>query len=130
MSDKSENKWSNCAVESEHQWRLKIGWIVCHVLTVIVNNIYAYFTLSLSTPQVYMIKERCGFSQINFFVEYFPHRLMFCFLPANFMSSTYTDKNNTFSRCTNKHSQLETFSQPYFNRIFSNCLSRNSPAGR
>ena len=33
-----------------------------------------------------------------------------------------------FSRCTNKHSQLETFSQPYFNRIFSNCLSHNSPA--
>ena len=27
-----------------------------------------------------------------------------------------------------KHSQLETFSQPYFNRIFSNCLSHNSPA--
>ena len=45
------------------------------------------------------------------------------FLPANLMSSTYTDKNNPFSRCTNKHSQLETFSQPCFNRIFSNCLS-------
>ena len=26
------------------------------------------------------------------------------------------------------HSHLETFSQPYFNRIFSNCLSHNSPA--
>ena len=51
-----------------------------------------------------------------------------CFFPANLMSSTYTDKNNTFSRCTNKHSQLETFSQPCFNRIFSNCLSHNSPA--
>ena len=33
-----------------------------------------------------------------------------------------------FSRCTNKHSQWETFSQPYFNRIFSNCLFHNSPA--
>ena len=31
--------------------------------SVIVNNIFAYFTLSLSTPQVYMIKERCWFSQ-------------------------------------------------------------------
>ena len=30
------------------------------------------------------------------------------------MSSTYTDKNNPFSRCTNKHSQLETFSQPCY----------------
>ena len=54
--------------------------------------------------------------------------LMFCFFPANLMSSTNTDKNNPFRRCTNKHSQLETFSQPYFNRIFSNCLSHNSPA--
>ena len=35
---------------------------------------------------------------------------MFCFFPANLMSSTCTDKNNPFSRCTNKHSQLETFS--------------------
>ena len=35
-----------------------------------------------------------------------------------------------FSRCTNKHSQLGTFSQPYFNRIFSNCLSHNSPVKR
>ena len=46
------------------------------------------------------------------------------------MASTYTDKNNPFSRCKNKHSQLETFSQPYFNKIFSNCLSQNSPAKR
>ena len=28
--------------------------------------------------------------------------------PANFMSSTYTDKNSPFSHCTNKHSQLES----------------------
>ena len=54
--------------------------------------------------------------------------LMFCFFPANLMSSTYTGKNNLFSRCTNKHSQLETFSQPYCKRIFSNSLSHNSPA--
>ena len=39
-------------------------------------------------------------------------RSRFCFFPANFMSSTYTDKKNPFSRCTNKHYQLETFSQP------------------
>ena len=44
------------------------------------------------------------------------------------MSSTYTDKNNPSSLCTNKHSQLETFSHPYFNRTFSNCLSHNSSA--
>ena len=31
------------------------------------------------------------------------------------------------SRCTNEHSQLETFSQR-FNRIFSNCFSHDSPA--
>ena len=52
----------------------------------------------------------------------------FCFFPANLMSSTYTDENSPFSHCTNKHSQLESFSQPYFSRIFSNCLSHDSPA--
>ena len=54
----------------------------------------------------------------------------FCFFPANFMSSTYTDKNNPFSRCTKRHSQFGIFSQPCFNRIFSTCLSHNSPAKR
>ena len=33
-----------------------------------------------------------------------------------------------FWRCTDKHSQFGTFSQPCFSRIFSNCLSHNSPA--
>ena len=37
-----------------------------------------------------------------------------------------TDKNDPFSLCANKHYQLETFSQPYFNRIFSICLSQQS----
>ena len=55
---------------------------------------------------------------------------LFCFFPSNLMSSTCTDKNNPFSRCTKKHSQLETFSQPCCNRIFSKCLSHNSPAKR
>ena len=66
------------------------------------------FQIALSTAQIYMIKER--FWYIG---------LMFCFFPANLMSSTYTDKNYPFSRCTNKHSQLETFSQPYFSWTFS-----------
>ena len=54
----------------------------------------------------------------------------FCFFLANFMSSTYTDKNNPFSRCTKRHSQFGIFSQPCFNRIFSNCLSHDSPTKR
>ena len=37
--------------------------------SVIVNNIFAYLALSLSASQVYMIQERCWFSQINFFVK-------------------------------------------------------------
>ena len=45
-----------------------------------------------------------------------------CFFPANFMSSTYTDKNNPFSRWTKRHSQFGIFSHPCFNRTFSNCL--------
>ena len=44
------------------------------------------------------------------------------------MSSINTDKKIPFSRSTNKHSRLETFSQQCCNSIFSNCLSHNSPA--
>ena len=93
------------------------------------NNIFAYFALSLSAFQVHMIQERCWFSQIDFFIEYFPHRIKILFLSSQFfMSSTYTDKNNPLSRCTKRHSQFGNFSQPCFNRIFSYCLSHNSPA--
>ena len=95
--------------------------------SVIVNNIFVYFTLSLSAAQVYMIQESCWFSQIDFFVQYFSHRIDILFLSSQF-DVIHTDKNNPFSRCTNNHSKLETFSQAYFKRIFSNCLSHNSPA--
>ena len=52
--------------------------------SVIVHNILAYFALTLSAAQVYMVKERCWFSQINFFIEYFPHRINIVFLVSNF----------------------------------------------
>ena len=56
-------------------------------------------------------------NQLLCLVSTFHIGLIFCFFPANLMSSTYTDKNNPLLRCTNKHSQLETFSQAYFNRL-------------
>ena len=42
----------------------------------------------------------------------------FCFFPANFKSSTYTDKNNPFSRCTKRHPNLE-FSPSHVSMGFS-----------
>ena len=42
---------------------------------------------------------------------------MLCFFPANFMSSTYTDENNPFSRCT-KRPNLE-FSPNHVSKEFS-----------
>ena len=73
-------------------------------------------------------KKRCWFSQIDFFIKYSTSEQYFVSFQPIFMSSTYTDKSDPFSRCTNKQSQLETFSHPCFNRIFSNCLSHHSPA--
>ena len=52
--------------------------------SVIVHHIFAYFALSLSTSQVFMIEVRYWFSQINFFVEYFPHRINILFLSSQF----------------------------------------------
>ena len=67
--------------------------------SVIVNNIFAYFTLSLSAVQVYMIKERSWFSQIDFFIEYFSHLINVLFLSSQFhVASTYRDKDNPFLR--------------------------------
>ena len=52
--------------------------------SVIVHKIFAYLALSLSASQVHMIQERCWFSQINFFIEYFPHRIKILFLSSQF----------------------------------------------
>ena len=56
-----------------------------------------------------MIKKWCRFSQVNVFHQNFQVGLMFCFLPASIISSTYTDKNSPLSRLTNKHSHSELF---------------------
>ena len=45
---------------------------------------FAYFAMSLSASQVYMIQERCWFSQIDFFIEYFPQRINIVFLSSQF----------------------------------------------
>ena len=96
--------------------------------SVIVNNIFAYFTCLWVHARFSWSKKDVGSPKSTSLLSTFHIGSRFCFFPVNFMSSTYTDKNNPFSRCTNKHSQLETFSQPCCNKIFSNCLSHNSPA--
>ena len=53
-------------------------------VSVVVHSMFAYFTLSLSAVQVYVIKERCWFSEVNFFIEYFPHRIQVLFLSSQF----------------------------------------------
>ena len=82
----------------------------------------------MSASKINMIKEWCWFSQINVFHGIFHIGSMFCFFPASFISSTYTDKNSPFSRLTHKHSQFGSLSQPCSNGTFSNCISHNSPA--
>ena len=52
--------------------------------SLIIYSIFACFTLSLSTLQVNMIQERCWFSQIDFFVKYFPHRINVLLLSSQF----------------------------------------------
>ena len=54
--------------------------------SVIVHNIFAYLTLSMSAAQKNMIKEGCWFSQFDLFIEfeYFPHRLNVLSLSTQF----------------------------------------------
>ena len=78
-----------------------------NIFSVVVYKILVLFDILVGTSQINM-------------VHVGP---MFCFFPARFISSTYTDKNSPFSRITNKHSQFGTFSHPYFHGTFSNCVS-------
>ena len=52
--------------------------------SVIVNNIFAYLTFSLSATQVNKVKEWCWFSQFNVFRKYFPSRIDVLFLFTQF----------------------------------------------
>ena len=53
---------------------------------------------------------------------------MLCFIPANLMASTCTDKNNPFHSVRISILNWKPSAQPSCNRIFSNCHSHNSPA--
>ena len=70
--------------------------------SVTVNNVFAHVALSLSAHQVYMIKERCRYFQINFFIEYFHIGPRFCLFPSNLMSFAYTVKNYPFRWFTDR----------------------------
>ena len=52
--------------------------------SVIVHNIFVYFTLSLSAAPKHMVKERCRLSQINVFHSYFQSRIDVLFLSSQF----------------------------------------------
>ena len=47
---------------------------------------------------------------------------MFCFFPANFTSSAYTDKNSHCLLCTNKQSQFGTFPKRVLRDICRNAF--------
>ena len=52
--------------------------------SVIIHDIPANLTFSLSSTQINMVKEWCWFSQINVFHEYFPHWVNIVFLSSQF----------------------------------------------
>ena len=66
------------------------------------QNISAYFTLSLSTSQVYMIKERCWFSQIDLFTEVHSTSDQYFSFQPNWWNPYTQIRIITFSRCTNE----------------------------
>ena len=48
------------------------------------------FHIVFECSQVFMIKERCWFSQIYFFIEYFPHRINVLLLSSQFLCHPHT----------------------------------------
>ena len=67
---REETEWQELGAR-EAAWKLTKSLLHSRFKhgSVIVYNVLAYFTLTLSAAQVYMIQERCWFSQIAFLVE-------------------------------------------------------------
>ena len=94
----------------------------------IVHNIFAYLALSLSAAQVYMIKERCWFSQINFFIEYFPHRINIVFLSSQFLCHPHTQIRIILFHDEQTDIPNLEFSLIHVSRELSQIASLKSPA--
>ena len=96
----------------------------CPTISLLISNCH------LSAAQVYMIQERCWFSQIDFLYRVLSTSDQDFVFPANFYVHPHTQIGIIpFSRCTKRHSQFGIFLPAHvFNRTFSNCLSHNSPA--
>ena len=76
-----------------------------------------------------MIKERVWFFQINFFIVHFPHRIKVFVSFQPIWCHPHTQIRKTlFHGVRISIPKWKPFSQPYFKRIFSNCLFNNSPA--
>ena len=83
--------------------------------SIIVNNTTAYSKYTWSRKDVDSPKSTSLLSTFHI-------GLRICFFPANLMSSTHTVQNDPFSRSTNKHSQLETFSHSFSKKDFLRLL--------
>ena len=73
--------------------------------SVIIYNVIACLAFSLSATKINVVKESCGFSQINVFHYYFPHWVAVLFFPSQFYivhihwqeQSFFTVTEETFS---------------------------------
>ena len=85
--------------------------------SVIIHNILAYLTLSLNATQKHGQENDVASPESTSFIRFFHVGPMFCCFPANFIPSTYTDKNSPFSGFN-----LELFSQPCKKKNFLELL--------
>ena len=73
---------------------------------------------AVNIPSIFDMTEMLLFTEINLFhhVSHMGFRLFF--FPPMFMSSTQTERNNTFLRCVNTHSDFELFPNRFYQDFF------------
>ena len=77
-------------------------------------------------PKYTWSRNEVGLSRSTFFINFIHSGATFCFFPAFWISSTYTDKNSPYFLVTKRHSQFGTLSHPSSINTSSNCLSHKS----
>ena len=74
-----------------------------------------------------MIHKRCWFSQIDFFIEYFPHRIKILFITSQFDAIHRHIQEQPFFTVYEQVFPIGNLFQPYLKRTFSNYLSHKNP---
>ena len=92
---------------SQHTFQCRTYWLKCFARTSSMYHLHGVVVLVLFDSPLCTLHRlsHLPFHSLNLHLHLLCGSVRRCFFPASIISSTYTDKNNPFSRCTKRQLQ-------------------------